>query len=587
MLLRMSSLFVRTLREAPADAELPGHQALVRSGYIRRAGSGLFSWLPLGYRVLRNVERIVREEMDRIAQEVHFPALLPKEPYEATGRWEEYGDNLFRLVDRRGNDHLLGPTHEELFTLAVKDLYSSYKDLPLSLYQIQTKYRDEARPRAGLLRGREFLMKDSYSFDLDDDGLEASYQAHRDAYIATFDRLGLEYVIVSAMSGAMGGSRSEEFLCPTPVGEDTFVRSPGGYAANAEAVVTVVPDAAPIDEAPPAHVEDTPDTPTIETLVAVANDRFPREDRPWVAADTLKNVVLMLTHPDGTRTPLIIGLPGDRDVDLKRLEAHLAPAEVAPFTDADFAAHPTLVKGYIGPQVLGADSASGIRYLVDPRIVAGTRWVTGANEPGRHVFDLTCGRDFTPDGTIEAAEIRAGDPAPDGSGPLELARGIEIGHIFQLGRKYADALGLQVQDEQGKLVTVTMGSYGIGVSRAVAAIAETTVDELGLCWPAGIAPADVHLVLAGKADDIVAGAERLAAELVEAGCTVLFDDRLKERPGVKFKDAELIGVPHIVVVGKGLAEGTVEIKDRASGQRDDVGVDDAVTEIVRRVGAAR
>ena len=586
MLLRMSKLFVRTLREAPSDAELPGHQALVRAGYVRRAGSGLHTWLPLGWQVLRRVEAIVREEMDAMgAQEVHFPALLPREPYEASGRWAEYGDTLFRLQDRRGNDHLLAPTHEEMFTLLVKDLYSSYKDLPLSIYQIQTKYRDEARPRAGLLRGREFLMKDSYSFDLDDNGLEASYRAHRDAYIATFDRLGLPYVIVAAMSGAMGGSRSEEFLCPTPVGEDTFVRSAGGYAANAEAVATPVPDPVDFDDVPAAHVEDTPDTPTIDTLVAFADEHHARADRPWTAADTLKNVLVAVQYPDGTRTPLAIGLAGDREVDLKRLEAQFEPAEVLPFTEADFERHPDLTKGYIGPGVLGEGNASGIRYLVDPRVVTGTRWITGADRHGHHVFDLVCGRDFTPDGTIEAAEIKDGDPAPDGSGPLELARGIEIGHIFQLGRKYAEALDLQVQDEHGKLVTVTMGSYGIGVSRAVAAIAETTVDDLGLCWPRAIAPADVHLVLAGKSDDVVAGAEQLAADLLDAGLTVLFDDRLKERPGVKFKDAELIGVPTIVVVGKGLAEGTIEVKDRRSGDRQDVAIGDAVAHLVAVVRA--
>src|SRR5215212_2360937 len=327
VLLRMSSLFLRTLREDPADAEVPSHKLLVRAGYIRRAAPGIYSWLPLGYLVYRNVERVVREEMDRAGfQEVHFPALLPREPYEASGRWTEYGDSLFRLKDRKSNDMLLGPTHEEMFTLLVKDLYSSYKDLPLSIYQIQIKYRDEARPRAGILRGREFVMKDSYSFDVDDAGLEKSYAKHREAYINTFDRLGLDYVIVSAMSGAMGGSKSAEFLQPTEVGEDTFVRCTNGdYAANVEAVVTPVPAARDWDGVPAAHVEDTPDTPTIDTLVAVANQRFPRGDRPWTAADTLKNVVVTLVHPDGAREPLVVGVPGDRDVDTKRLEAAVAP----------------------------------------------------------------------------------------------------------------------------------------------------------------------------------------------------------------------------------------------------------------------
>ncbi|GAA2101694.1 proline--tRNA ligase [Microlunatus panaciterrae] len=569
---RMSELFVRTLRDDPADAEVPSHRWLVRAGYIRRAAPGIYSWLPLGYRVLRNVEKIVREEMEAIgAQEVHFPALLPREPFEATGRWTEYGDSLFRLKDRKDGDYLLGPTHEEMFTLLVKDLYSSYKDLPLSLYQIQTKYRDEARPRAGILRGREFVMKDSYSFDIDDAGLQVSYEAHRQAYIRIFDRLGFDYVIVAATSGAMGGSRSEEFLAIAENGEDTFVRSPGGYAANVEAVQVAVPDPLPYDDAPAAHVEDTPDTPTIESLVTLANARFPRADRQWQAADTLKNVVVNFRHPDGKREPVVIGLPGDREVDLKRLEGQLEPIEVEPFTDADFAEHPGLVKGYIGPQALGSTSATGLRYLVDPRVVEGTRWLTGANEPGRHVFDLVVGRDFTPDGTIEAAEIRAGDPAPDGSGPLELARGIEMGHIFQLGRKYADALGLKVLDQNGKLVTVTMGSYGVGVSRAVAAVAEGTCDDKGLCWPRELAPFDVQILATGKDAAVAQAAEDLAASLSAAGVQVLLDDR-KASPGVKFADSEILGMPTIVVVGRGLADGKIEVRDRRSGERVDVDV---------------
>ncbi len=584
MLLRMSTLFLRTLRDDPADAEVPSHKLLVRAGYVRRTAPGIYTWLPLGMLVLRAVERVVREEMDAAGfQEVHFPALLPREPYEASNRWTEYGENLFRLKDRRGNDMLLGPTHEEMFTLLVKDLYSSYKDLPVSLYQIQTKYRDEARPRAGILRGREFVMKDSYSFDVDDAGLERSYQRHRDAYVRTFDRLGLPYVIVSAMSGAMGGSKSEEFLAPCESGEDTYVRSPGGYAANVEAVTTVAPPALPYDDVPAAHVEDTPDSATIETLVAVAAQRFPRRD--WSAADTLKNVLVMLHHPDGSREPLAVGLPGDREVDLKRLEAVLSPAEVTPFGDADFAAYPALVKGYIGPGVLGERNASGIRYLVDPRVVAGTRWVTGADLAGKHVFDLVVGRDFVPDGTIEAAEVRPGDEAPDGSGPLELARGIEIGHIFQLGRKYADALELKVLDENGKQVVVTMGSYGLGVTRAVAAIAETTHDELGLCWPREVAPADVHLVATGKDDAVFAAAEKLAADLDAAGVRVLYDDRRAVSPGVKFKDSELIGVPTIVVVGKRLADGVVEVKDRRTGERQDLPVAIAAQHLTDLVAA--
>ncbi|TVR21116.1 MAG: proline--tRNA ligase [Ilumatobacter sp.] len=581
----MSTLFLRTLRDDPADAEVPSHRLLVRGGYIRRAAPGGFTWLPLGWLVYRNVERVIREEMDAAGfQEVHFPALLPREPYEASGRWVEYGPNLFRLQDRRGNDFLLAPTHEEMFTLLVKDLYSSYKDLPLSIYQIQTKYRDEARPRAGLLRGREFVMKDSYSFDVDDEGLQRSYDRHRDAYVRTFDRLGLPYVIVAAVSGAMGGSASEEFLAPIDVGEDTFVRCTScAYAANVEAVEVPVPADEPYDDAPPAQVADTPGTPTIQTLVDFLNthDELRRPDRDWTAADTLKNVVLTLRFPDGSTEPLAVGVPGDRDVDMKRLEAQVAPAVPEAFDEAAFAARPELAKGYIGPGALGTGSTSGIRYLVDPRIVAGTRWVTGADTVGHHVVGLVAGRDFTPDGTIEAAEVRDGDSCPACGSPVELARGIEIGHIFQLGRKYAEALGLTVLDQHGKTVTVTMGSYGIGVSRAVAAIAEASHDELGLCWPREIAPADVHVVVAAKGGGPQGpAAERLAAALEAAGVRVLFDDREGVSVGVKFKDAELLGVPTIAVVGRGVTDdessSTIEIKDRRSGDRSDIALADAV-----------
>ena len=586
--LRMSSLFVRTLRDDPADAEVPSHRLLVRAGYIRRNAPGIYTWLPLGLRVLRKIENIVRDEMDSIgAQELLFPALLPSEPYEATGRWTEYGDSIFRLKDRKDADYLLGPTHEEMFTLVVKDLYSSYKDLPLSIYQIQTKYRDEARPRAGLLRGREFVMKDSYSFDVDDAGLDESYQRHRDAYIRIFDRLGFEYVIVKATSGAMGGSKSEEFLARAAVGEDTYVRCTHcDYAANVEAVEVRPPAPVPYDDAPAAHAEQTPDTPTIDSLVALLNEKYPRDDRPWSAGDTLKNVLVVLKRPDGTREPLAIGLPGDREVDQKRLEGQLEPIEVEAMDEAEMAKHPALVKGYLGPGVLGEKNASGIRYVVDPRVAEGTRWVTGADVAGSHVIDLVAGRDFNADGTIEAADVRDGDACPNcDEGTLESARGIEMGHIFQLGRMYADALGLQVLDENGKLVTVTMGSYGIGPSRAVAAIAEGTIDDLGLSWPRNVAPADVHLVATGKDEAIFAAADRIARELSQQGVDVLYDDRPKVSPGVKFKDAELIGVPTIVVVGRNLAEGTVEVRDRRTGERDEVPTDHVVNHLVDLVRA--
>lgn len=565
----MSELFLRTLRDDPADAEVPSHKLLIRAGYIRPIAPGLYSWLPLGLRVLRNIEKVVREEMNAIGgQEILFPALLPRAPYETTNRWTEYGEGLFRLKDRRDNDYLLGPTHEELFTLTVKGEYSSYKDFPVVLYQIQTKYRDEARPRAGILRGREFVMKDSYSFDVDDAGLQAAYGAHRVAYQRIFDRLGVRYVIVSAVSGAMGGSASEEFLAESEVGEDTFVRCPeSGYAANVEAVITARPQPQPIEGLPEPKVHDTGNTPTIATLVDWANGAG--LGRSVTAADTLKNVLLKVRLPGGEWHLLGIGLPGDREVDEKRLGAALDPAEYALLSDDDFAEHPFLVKGYIGPKAL---QDNGIRYLVDPRVVDGTSWITGADAPGKHVVGLVAGRDFTADGTIEAAEVRDGDPSPDGAGTLVSARGIEIAHIFQLGRKYTDAFAADVLGEDGRPVRLTMGSYGVGVSRLVAVIAEQQHDELGLRWPAQVAPFDVHLVIANKDDAARAGATELAAELDRLGLEVLFDDR-QASPGVKFKDAELLGVPWIVVLGRGWADGVVELRDRFSGQTRELSID--------------
>ena len=586
MISRMSAMFVRTLRDDPADAEVPSHKLLVRGGYVRRIAPGIFSWLPLGYTVYRNVEKIVRDEMDKAGfQEVHFPALLPREAYEETGRWTEYGDNLFRLKDRRENDYLLGPTHEEMFTLMVKGEYSSYRDLPLVIYQIQTKYRDEARPRAGILRGREFVMKDSYSFDVTDEGLELSYKRHRDAYISTFDRLGLSYVIVSAMAGAMGGSLSEEFLAPSEIGEDTYVRCSCGHAANVEAVV--IPAAKWDDsmdlpaELPASHVEDTPNTPTIDSLVAISNERadLRRDDRSWESSDTLKNLLLVLTDAEGNEQPLAIGIPGDREVDMRRLEAAIYPLTARPFEEADFKKFPSLAKGYIGPGVLGKESVSGIEFRTDPRIVSGTRWITGANQHGKHVFDLVYGRDFTSDSVIDVAEVRDGDICSECGGELRMSRGIEIGHIFQLGRKYAEALGLRVLDEHGELVTVTMGSYGIGVSRAVAAIAEQHHDERGLVWPREVAPADIYLVAAGKSEEIIATAEDLAEQWDAVGLRVILDDRVGVSPGVKFNDSELLGIPTIVVVGKGLERGVIEVKDRGTGVREDIELVDAVARV--------
>ncbi|MEV1107146.1 proline--tRNA ligase [Micromonospora sp. NPDC049751] len=585
MLLRMSTLLLRTLREDPADAEVPSHRLLLRAGYIRRAAPGGYTWLPLGKLVLDRITEVVRAELNAIGdQEVHFPALLPAEPYRTSGRWTEYGDLLFTLADRRGAEHLLAPTHEEMAALLVKDVFTSYRDFPVTLYQVQTKFRDEARPRAGVLRGREFLMKDAYSFDLDEAGLRDAYARHRAAYQRIFDRLGLDHTVVHAMSGAMGGSASEEFLASTPVGEDTFVGCTAcDYAANTEAVVTRAPAAGDLDAKPAAQVHDTPETPTIASLVELANSRRLGDRDDWTAAETLKNVVLTVRQPGADRAePLVVGLPGDREVDLKRLAAALEPAQVTVFEE--WADHPELVRGYLGPQVL---AKLGIRYLVDPRVVTGSAWLTGANEPGRHATDVVCGRDFTPDGTIEAAEVRAGDACPDcADGELTIRRGIEIGHIFQLGRRYTDAFAVDVLGPAGKPVRPTMGCYGIGISRAVAAIAEQHHDEHGLRWPAAVAPCDVHLVVAGKGPQLDAALD-LGGRLAAAGVRVLVDDRTHVSAGVKFTDAELIGIPRAVVVGRRLSDGYVELRERAGDRRTELPVGAVVERIVDEVGRER
>lgn len=558
----MSTLLARTLREDPADAETLSHKLLVRAGFVRRSSAGVWTWLPLGKQVLDNVSRIVREEMDAIgAQEVLLPALLPREPYEVSGRWSEYGDQLFRLKDRKGADYLLGPTHEEIFTLLVKDQCTSYKDLPVMLYQVQTKYRDEARPRSGVLRGREFQMKDSYSFDVSDEGLAESYRLHREAYVRIFTRLGLDHRIVSAVSGAMGGSASEEFLAPAAAGEDTFASCAAcGYAANTEAV------SHPLGRAEgaaaghgPVEELDTPDTPTIESLAAHLG---------VPASATLKN---LLVKVDGEI--VAVGVPGDREVDLGKLGEQLAPAVVELVTAEDFTGRPDLVRGYVGPQGL-----EKVRYLADPRVAPGTAWITGANRPDTHARNVVCGRDFEVDRYLDVVVVEPGDPCPACGEGLSLDRAIEVGHIFQLGRKYADAFGLDVLGPQGKPVRVTMGSYGIGVSRVVAALAEQTADERGLCWPAAVAPADVHVVAAGKAAQQELAAEAAGA-LAASGRRVLLDDRAGLSPGVKLTDAELIGVPWILVAGRRAADRVVELQDRRTGTREELPLAEAVSRL--------
>ncbi|WP_238549597.1 proline--tRNA ligase [Bifidobacterium callitrichos] len=595
--LRMSTLFLRTLREDPADADVDSAKLLQRAGYIRKAAPGIWTWLPLGLRVLNKIEDIIREEINGIgAQEVHFPALLPREPYEATHRWEEYGDNIFRLKDRHQADYLLAPTHEEMFTLLVKDMYSSYKDLPVTLYQIQTKYRDEFRPRAGLIRGREFIMKDAYSFTIDEEGMRKAYYDERGAYERIFQRLDLKYVPVFAMSGPMGGSASEEFLAPMAIGEDTFALAPSGKAWNVEALHT--PELPEIDASntPAMDIRETPDSKTIEALVDTANRLYPREDgREWTAADTLKTVAITVMHAEDEdhdkpwREVIAVAVPGDRQVDMKRLEAQFAPSEIEESTEEDLKAHPEMVAGYMGPMAFGkqgeaAGVAEPVRFFVDAHVVKGSEWIIGGDEAGKHRFHAVYGRDFEADGTVEAVEVRHGDMSPDGSGPLSFERGVEIGQVFQLGLKYSKALDLKVLDQNGKAVPVWMGCYGIGVSRVLACIAETHHDDRGLAWPTVIAPAQVHVVATGKDEKAFEGAEKLVADLEAKGVEVIYDDRRKVSPGVKFKDAELIGVPVIAVVGRDYVnDGTIEIRDRDGENKVAVPADQAVDELAKRI----
>lgn len=599
-------MFLRTLREDPADADVDSAKLLQRAGYIRKAAPGIWTWLPLGLRVLNKIEAIIREEINGIgAQEVHFPALLPREPYEATHRWEEYGDNIFRLKDRHEADYLLAPTHEEMFTLLVKDMYSSYKDLPVTLYQIQTKYRDEFRPRAGLIRGREFIMKDAYSFTIDEEGMRKAYYDERGAYERIFQRLDLKYVPVFAMSGPMGGSASEEFLAPMPIGEDTFALAPSGKAWNVEALSTPEPPAVDCAATPAADKRATPNAGVIDEMVDYANTRYPREDgRAWQAADILKNVVIAVKHAEDEnhdepwRELVVVGVPGDRVVDMKRLEAQFAPSEIEEATEDDLKAHPELVRGYIGPMGVGPqarggkkaatadDAGDALRYLIDAHVARGSAWFTGADERDVDYYNLVYGRDFKADGVVEAVEVRHGDMSPDGSGPLSFERGVEIGQVFQLGLKYSKALDLKVLDQNGKAVPVWMGCYGIGVSRVLACIAETHHDEAGLAWPSVIAPAAVHVVATGKDAAAFEGAEKLVAELETKGLEVIYDDRKKVSPGVKFKDAELIGVPLVAVVGRDYVnDGTIELRDRNGENKVAVPAAEAADALTERFAA--
>jgi prolyl-tRNA synthetase len=563
--MRMSSLFLRTLRDDPADAEVDSHRLLVRAGYIRRVAAGIYAWLPLGHRVLRKVEQIVREEMDAAgAQELLLPIIQPLELWERTGRDKAYGPLMFRLEDRKETGYCLSPTAEEVITTLVAQEYGSYRDLPVNLYQINWKYRDELRPRFGLLRGREFLMKDAYSFDADLDGLKQSYRAMHDAYWRVFERCGLTFRAVEAQSGEMGGSESREFMAVAAVGEDDFVWCTNcDYAANVEAARrdhswhhTEVPAAEEIPAMEEVHTPDLPGIAGVAEFLHVEPSRM------------LKTMVVEVGGKLGFAL-----VPGDREVNEYALAAALAPKPVRLFTDEDFEAHPELPKGYIGPHFPGADVV-----IADPSVRAEHGWVTGANRVDHHVRNAVLGRDFDVDIWADIVTIVTGDRCPKCGHALSVDRGIEVGHVFQLGTKYSEVLDARYTDEHGEQHPMVMGCYGLGITRTVAAIAEESHDEHGLSWPAVVAPYDVHLIAVPgrgeQAPSVIAQADRVYDALRAAGRDVLYDDR-DVSPGVKFADADLVGVPVQLIVGaKGVARGVIERKIRATGERDELPLDD-------------
>lgn len=559
--MRMSRLLLRTLRDAPGDAEVASHRLLIRAGYIRRVASGIYTYLPLGQRVLGRITEIVREEMNRAgAQEILMPVLQPRELWEQSGRVGSLGPEVYSAFETecRGARFVLGPTHEEVVTATVSADVDSYRDLPLTVYQIQSKFRGEARPRYGLLRGREFVMKDAYSFDVSAEAMKQSYQAQYDAYCAVFDRCGLPYTPVEAQAGAIGGDVNHEFMVPSDIGEDQFARCTAcDYSANVEAAQSAPRERGAESSGEELVAHHTPDRPGIDLVVEFFSDRG------LEAAGMLKCIAVL----DADDKPAIILVPGDREAIL--------PAGMRAFAEDDFAAHPELVKGYIGPMGM---RGRGVRVLADHAVAVGGPWVTGANEADHHVTGATLGRDFEVDDWGSFATVAAGDPCPRCGQPLELVRSVEAGHVFQLGLRYSTTMaGATFTDENGEEKPFWMGCYGIGISRLMAVIAEANHDDSGLIWPAQVAPFDVHLLSLGgdRSPEVAEAAESLYGELEAAGVQVLYDDR-DASAGVKFADADLIGLPTQLVVGKkGLERGVVERKDRASGERDEVPLDKA------------
>jgi prolyl-tRNA synthetase len=549
--MRTSKLFARTLREAPAEAEIASHQLLLRAAFIRKVMAGAYTWLPLGWRTLRKVEQIVREEMDASgAQEIRMPIILPAEPWKVTGRWQTYGDLMFKLKDRHGRELGLGPTHEEVVTPLVAGEFTSYRDLPVNLYQVEWKYRDEFRPRFGLLRGREFLMKDAYSFDRDEEGMRASYQVMYDAYRRICDRCGLRYRIVEADPGQIGGDVNHEFIAIAEVGEDEFVYCENcNYAADLEAATSRAPEPVVSSEFEPLEEVATPGRSSIEAVSTLLG-RKPSE------------MLKCMIYDAGGETVAVL-IPGDREVNEEKVARAVWPAPVRPFTDDDFTRR-GLVKGYVGPPGLSDD----VTIIADPSVRGGENWITGANKPDYHVTGANQGRDFRVDRWEDISQVREGDPCPVCGGRLILARGMVAGHIYQLGTRYSKPLKATFVDEDGTEQPFQMGCYGIGIDRIAAAAAEQFNDEAGLKWPKVLAPYSV-VVIPTNMDHrgVVEAGERLYGELQQRDVEVVIDDR-EVTAGVKFADGDLIGYPVQVVVGKrGLESGAVDLKTRATGER--------------------
>src|ERR1700720_2329315 len=570
---RWSQLFIPTLREAPADAEVASHKFLVRAGYIRQLAAGIYSYLFLGQRSFNKIIGIVREEMDKIGQEFYLPALHPRELWESSGRWSAMGDTMFRLKDRKGADLCLGMTEEEGMTEIARKELRSYKQLPQIWYQIQSKFRDEPRPKSGLLRTRQFTMKDSYSFDIDPAGLDVSYQKHYDAYCRIFDRCGLKYVVVEAHSGAMGGSQSHEFMVRTPAGEDQIVSCEKcNYAANmdkATSKLAAVEDLSPTGDGKPLEVH-TPGQKTIEDVA-----RFLGVS----PKNKIKTLALMVDEKDSKTgkvvpRPVVVLLRGDHQLNEAKLSSSVNGKETRAMQAEEIERLFRSPAGFLGP--IGIEWARDLKQverpilLVDQTLEGRTNLISGANKEDYHLKNVTPGRDFQPTAYADLRSVTAGESCPNCGAPLRIDTAVEIGHIFKLGYKYSESMGARLLDRNGKEVTPIMGSYGIGIERILTAAIEQSNDENGFWLPPSIAPFEVVVVSTNSKDEAIRSAsEDIARQLQASGSDVLLDDR-EERPGVKFKDADLVGIPFRINVGKKVTEDTVEVVRRSTLQREDV-----------------